>query len=333
MQQPLVTICIPTFNGMAYLESALASALNQSYNNIEVLICDDGSTDGTVAFTKRQTDKRIRFIQHAKKESMVTNWNYCLQQARGTWIKLLFQDDLLHPDCVQRMLDAGLSNQADIVLCSREFMISEKVNPRVKAFFNSAIKPEHLFGDKEIYVSPIHIATKAKCYLLQNVLGEPSCYLFKKKILDEVGYFNNKMTQFVDYEFILRTGLRYGFVFLPDALVSFNVHEYSQSSVNSKNDKFDMQVVKATTGDSMILLNEYLTHPDFSLIRNMVGKECLETYLRHIYFSGCKHYGKTYVNKALNDLDINYQTLGLTYTFLKYVYYRWKIKHYILSAA
>src|SRR5690348_2585773 len=100
MQQPLVTICIPTFNGMAYLESALASALNQTYKNIEVLICDDGSTDGTVAFAKKQIDKRIRFIQHAKGEGMVANWNYCLQEARGIWIKLLFQDDILHVDCI-----------------------------------------------------------------------------------------------------------------------------------------------------------------------------------------------------------------------------------------
>src|SRR5688572_1854444 len=114
-----VSICMPTYNGARYLRSAIESALSQTYPNFELLVVDDGSTDDTLTIAREfaRLDSRIKVHQNTKRLGLAGNWNRSIDLAAGEWIKFLFQDDLLHSECVELMLDGGSQSGATIVAC------------------------------------------------------------------------------------------------------------------------------------------------------------------------------------------------------------------------
>lgn len=104
MRTPEVTIAIPTYNRAKLLPRAIGSALSQSHGNIEVLVCDDGSTDGTGALLAGYRDERLRVIRQPENRGMFVNMNTCLSSARGEYFLMLSDDDYLEPHCVESLL-------------------------------------------------------------------------------------------------------------------------------------------------------------------------------------------------------------------------------------
>jgi len=100
---PLVSICIPTHNGARWIERSLRSAISQTYQPVEILIVDDASTDDTVNIATWFRDPRIRVEVNKSNLGLVRNWNRCITLSKGSLVKLLFQDDMLYPTCVEKM--------------------------------------------------------------------------------------------------------------------------------------------------------------------------------------------------------------------------------------
>ena len=107
---PKVTIAIPTLNRVEYLRLALRSALGQTYDNLEVVVSNNASTDETASFLTGCLDPRLRVLQQAETLSMTENWNACLNAATGEYFLLLSDDDLLEPDAI-RQLVGGYSHE------------------------------------------------------------------------------------------------------------------------------------------------------------------------------------------------------------------------------
>lgn len=103
---PLVTIGIPTYNRRSLLMRALASARSQSHSNLEIVVSDDGSSDGTPNEVMTITDERVRLLTHARNVGMFGNMNACLDAARGAYFLMLSDDDYLEPRCIERLLAA-----------------------------------------------------------------------------------------------------------------------------------------------------------------------------------------------------------------------------------
>ena len=104
---PLVSIVIPVFNRCAYIIEALDSALSQEYNNIEIVICDNASTDGTfeICVAYASALRQVTIARHASNIGPVPNWLSCVRLAKGDLIKFLFSDDILLPNCLSAMVD------------------------------------------------------------------------------------------------------------------------------------------------------------------------------------------------------------------------------------
>src|SRR4051812_42885322 len=105
----LVSICIPTYNGEKYLKECFDSVLAQTYANTEVIVVDDGSTDGTFKILEEYAskDNRIKLVKNSANLGLVGNWNRCLEIATGEWIKFAFQDDVLNKNCIEKMIEAA----------------------------------------------------------------------------------------------------------------------------------------------------------------------------------------------------------------------------------
>lgn len=101
---PSVTVAIPTYNRAPLLRRAIQSALAQSASDLEVIVCDDGSTDDTAETVARVSDSRLRLIRQPTNRGVVANMNAGLEAARGRFFLLLSDDDYLEPDCLETLL-------------------------------------------------------------------------------------------------------------------------------------------------------------------------------------------------------------------------------------
>lgn len=329
-EKPLVSVCIPTYNGAEYIIACIDSILSQTYSNLEILISDDGSTDNTLDILNQYklNHKHIKIVHNVRK-GMVENWNNCIKEARGEWIKFLFQDDILKPECVERMLTACIKYNSNVAICRREFIIHEDVPEKIKEDFRvHLIKPEHIFkGEGIIHKEElIHSITR---HFLKNILGEPTCYFFKKQMIEKCGLFNSELRQLVDYEFIIRLALVDGFVFLPEPLAMFRIHNKSESNANIKRAKDNIERrIAAVEGDWMVLLQTYINNPQFKDIKEYIGEAILDNYICHIYYSGCKHLGKNTFRNGVKHLIDSKIIPDYHYSFFKYAYYRRIIKRW-----
>jgi hypothetical protein len=110
VSRPLVSVLVPTYNGERFLGQALASALAQTHTEIEVLVGDDASTDGTATLLAgiADADARVRVIRHERNVGAFDNPVHLLEAARGEYVKYLLHDDVLAPECVEALV-AGMT--------------------------------------------------------------------------------------------------------------------------------------------------------------------------------------------------------------------------------
>ncbi|MFZ2974187.1 MAG: glycosyltransferase family 2 protein [Ferribacterium limneticum] len=106
MNSPKISILIPVFNRNKYISECIDSALHQSFQDFEVVVVDNASDDGTWEICQKYAERnpRVRVFRNGENIGPVRNWIRCAQEARGEYSKMLFSDDLLEIDCIERML-------------------------------------------------------------------------------------------------------------------------------------------------------------------------------------------------------------------------------------
>lgn len=103
---PLVSIVVPIYNGAPFLEKAVLSCLGQTYPHVEVVLVDDGSSDGSRALADRlaQAHPRVRCEHHATNRGVSAAWNTGFSAARGAFLLRLAQDDYLVPEALEKLV-------------------------------------------------------------------------------------------------------------------------------------------------------------------------------------------------------------------------------------
>ncbi len=115
--EPLVSVIIPVYNVLPYLREALDSVINQTYKNLEILIVDDGSTDGSGAVCDEYlSDPRVIVI-HQENKGLSGARNTGLDRMTGEYVAFLDSDDAFMPEMIEKMLDAIIRNQVKIAIC------------------------------------------------------------------------------------------------------------------------------------------------------------------------------------------------------------------------
>jgi hypothetical protein len=105
-----VSVCIPTYNGAVFVAQALESVLAQTLTDFELIIVDDCSTDATLEVVRGCVDTRLRVIENSQRLGIPGNWNRCLATARGEYLCVFHQDDIMLSHNLERkvqMLDAN----------------------------------------------------------------------------------------------------------------------------------------------------------------------------------------------------------------------------------
>lgn len=115
---PLVSIGLPVFNGEGHLQVSIDAILNQSYQNIELIVCDNASTDETVKIAEHAVlqDRRVKLVRNGKNLGIFNNFNLALQEASGDFFMWSAHDDLHSPEFIEECVKQLIANP-DAVLC------------------------------------------------------------------------------------------------------------------------------------------------------------------------------------------------------------------------
>ena len=130
MTPPIVTVLLPVYNGDRYLHAAVESILAQTFESFELLIVDDGSTDGTEAICRSFTDPRIRVVRHEKNSGIVFALNDGVDQITTKYVARMDADDVALSDRLGRQI-AFLESRPDIAACGS--WVRELVDGRLRA--------------------------------------------------------------------------------------------------------------------------------------------------------------------------------------------------------
>jgi glycosyltransferase involved in cell wall biosynthesis len=137
-QDLLVTIFVPVFNGEKYLHETLISIKNQTYSNIEVLLVDDSSTDGSIIILDKfgKEDSRFKVFLKENGGMVACSWNFIMPEIKGDFIFYSSQDDLFSIDLVEKMVKKQLETKADMVLPDLEYYYENGNNNKRIIGFN-----------------------------------------------------------------------------------------------------------------------------------------------------------------------------------------------------
>jgi glycosyltransferase involved in cell wall biosynthesis len=232
-QRPLVSICLPVFNGGRYLAQAIDAALAQTYKEFELIIRDDNSTDGSQRICQKykQLDPRVRYRENVQRLGLFQNYNECIKAAKGSFIKLYAQDDLLEPDAIQKMMDVlNAHDEVALVTCSKRWIDAE----------NNELERFSRFKQDENLPASLVIMANLVC--LNNWIGEPSTAMFRARHAGSG--FDTDFYHWgdIDYWFrILQNGNLY---VLKDVLCSFRRHAESTTSSNLEGLYFIADIVR-----------------------------------------------------------------------------------------
>lgn len=234
-----VSLCIPVYNGAPYLAAALASARAQDHARLEILVVDDGSTDDSVAVAQAaaEQDARIRCVRNPVNLGLVGNWNRCVELAEGRWLKFLFQDDLLEPDCVSALM-ARAADGWRFVACDREFIVEHDAGSLDVAGFHANRAAVRAFLAPEGGCSAAAFRQRSLHGLHHNLVGEPTVTLIERALMRSTGPFNAALVQLCDTEYWLRLGCQAGVGFVDRPLAHFRVHGGAATARNTRGTRF-----------------------------------------------------------------------------------------------
>lgn len=147
MEQPKISIVIPAYNAANYLRESLGSVLAQTYQNLEIILVNDGSEDDTLTIARELAGKDSRIVVLDKEnEGVSVGRNAGLDAARGEFILFVDADDYLEPDMVELLYRNIQAEKADVSICGASIVENGKV---VKELFGTGTR-EVLTGDETL---------------------------------------------------------------------------------------------------------------------------------------------------------------------------------------
>ncbi len=163
-----ISILIPVYNQEEFIEDTVASAVNQTYKNIEIVVIDNQSTDTTWEKLNclAKTDPRIRLFRNETNIGPVKNWKRCIEEATGTFGKILWSDDLIAPDFLEKTIGFFQNNDLGFVFTGTEIFY-EKSSKKTDSYF---------IGDTGIYNCDQYIEG---ALFDEDYPASPGCALFR----------------------------------------------------------------------------------------------------------------------------------------------------------
>ncbi|WP_179131515.1 glycosyltransferase family 2 protein [Candidatus Entotheonella palauensis] len=217
MQLPEVSVCIPTYNAAQYLADAIDSVLAQTFEDFELVVSDNASTDHTPELCQAYHDPRFLYSRSPENTGQSGNWNRCLSLARGTYVILLHADDLLMPEYLQRAVQVlDQHPEVGLVHCATQYIEPDGTPLYVRRIYEADRIDE---GD-----------VLFRRLVLEGCVVNPAGVLVRRSLYDEVGDFTMETLWGVDWHMWMRLALRTQVAYFAEPLAQYREHPQSGTS-------------------------------------------------------------------------------------------------------
>jgi len=217
---PAISVCIPTYNGAKFIAQTIESVLNQTFTDFEIIISDDGSSDKTLEIVGSFNDPRIVRIDRLSKVGAEANWNNAVATASASLVKLVCQDDLLYPQCLEvEVQTMNKSENQDVSFCFhlRDFVTpnSHKLSARRVGYSNL-----QKYSKTEILTKVVRSGG--------NPIGEPMAVTMRKLSLNSAGKFRGEYV--IDLDMWSKLSDQGSALFIEQHLSAFRISKTSWTS-------------------------------------------------------------------------------------------------------
>ena len=205
---PIVSVIIPTYNRDGFLQSAIESVLNQTFQDFEIIVVDDASNEDVHGILQRFHDQRVKCIRHEKNKGEAGARNTGLIHSNGEYVAFLDDDDEWVPEKL------GLQVRA-----------LEKCTQKVGGIYSGYIAVDYE-SSRILYTKiPTKRGDIYQDLLIQNSIGTPSTVLVRRSCIETAGLFDENIFYGVDQDFYLRIAKHYHFEYIEEPLVQYNIHD------------------------------------------------------------------------------------------------------------
>ena len=222
----LISVILPTYNRAVDLKKAIESVLIQTYKDFELIVVDDGSSDETDELLSEIKDQRVFSIKHQINKGAAASRNTGIKASKGNYIAFLDSDDTWHPDKLEKQYLLLSKSKSSVGGCVTyyDLIYANKIIKRQIPIQEDFYK-QSLFGCN---------------------LSPGSTLMFKKKCLEKIGFQNENLKRFEDWEWQIRFSQHYDWVSLPVSLANIKAGHVAdfETCKRSLNILFDVVRVK-----------------------------------------------------------------------------------------
>ncbi len=218
--RPKLTVCIPTCNGARFLAESIQSVLGQSFGDFELLIVDDASDDDSRGVSGSFSDPRVRLFSNASRLGLVGNWNRCLDLARGEYICIFHQDDVMEPDNVSSKV-AFLDEHPSAGFVYSSVLQVDAGGEVISGWWYFEPRPEQegLHSGADFFRTLVTGPNIVSC---PSVLVRRACY-------ERIGKFSHSLPFTADWELWMRAALFFDVGYLVAPLVRYRRHDAQET--------------------------------------------------------------------------------------------------------
>lgn len=205
---PLISIIIPTYNRAELLELTISSVLKQTFDDYEIIVVDDGSTDNTEEKIIKVNCDKIIYLKMKHSGIQAVARNFGLKVAKGEYIAFIDSDDIWFPQKLEKQIEYFIKNPEYKMICSNAYILRNNVE--TNEFY---IKEK--FNDISIFL------------LLKHNIIINSSVLIKREIINQLGYLceSLKLKSLEDYDYWLKVASVCKIGFINEALLYYRIHE------------------------------------------------------------------------------------------------------------
>ena len=217
---PAISVCIPTYNGAKYIAQTIESILNQTFTDFEIIVSDDGSSDKTLEIVGSFNDPRIVRIDRLSKVGAEANWNNAVANASASLVKLVCQDDILYPQCLEvEVQTMSKSENQDVSFC---FHLRDFVTPNSRKLSSRRVGYSNLqkYSKTEILTKVVRSGG--------NPIGEPMAVTMRKLSLNSAGKFRGDYV--IDLDMWSKLSDQGSALFIEQHLSAFRISKTSWTS-------------------------------------------------------------------------------------------------------
>jgi hypothetical protein len=258
MINPKVSVCIPAYNYGRYLKTCVTSVLAQAYEDYEIILVDNASTDETAEVAHSFNDPRVRYFRNANTVSAVENHNKAFSLAQGEYIALLAADDEFLPDrlfrCVEllnRYPEVGLVYSA-LIIVDAEGNAVETVCPYLQ---------DHIMPGKQEFASLVQ----------ENHIACPTV-MFRNRLCREVGGFR-PLRYSPDWDMWLRFAVRSDLAYIATPLARYRVHSASETADYVRSGQVELDLAWTVRSAFLELPDDF--HDLMPLRQQVLPRYCL----------------------------------------------------------